>query len=97
MGKNINAQEAYRIGLVNLVVPQEKLLPTAIEWAETICECGPLGVRAAKEAMIRGANMTIENGLRLERLLFQRIIGSEDFEEGTKAFGEKRKPVFEGK
>ena len=41
--------------------------------------------------------MTIENGLRLERLLFQRIIGSEDFEEGTKAFGEKRKPVFEGK
>ena len=97
MGKIIDAQEAHRIGLVNEVVPREKLMPTAIEWAETICQWGPLAVRASKEAMIRGADMTLDDGLRLERLLFHQVIGTEDFEEGTKAFREKRKPVFKGR
>jgi enoyl-CoA hydratase/carnithine racemase len=97
VGKIMDAQEAYRIGLVNEVVPQEKLMPTAIEWAEAICQCGPLGVRASKEAMIRGAGMTLDDGLRLERLLFHQVIGTEDLEEGSKAFREKRKPVFKGR
>ena len=56
MGKQIDAQEAYRIGLVNTVVPPEEVMPKAREWAETICQAGPLAVRAAKEAMIRGSS-----------------------------------------
>ena len=97
MGTMIDAQEAYRIGLVNKVVPQEQLMSTAKEWAETICRAGPLAVRAAKEAMIRGINMTLEEGLRLEHSLEAYLLGTEDFTEGTTAFAEKRKPVFKAK
>lgn len=97
MGRPIDAQEAYRIGLVNKVVPQEQVMPTAREWAEVICRAGPLAVRAAKEAMIRGSSLPLEDGLQLESSLFNRIIGTEDFNEGITAYVEKRKPVFKAK
>ena len=97
MGKPIDAQEAYRIGLVNKVVPPSELMPTARKWAETICEAGPLAVRAAKEAMTRGYGMTLEEGLRLESSLFSYLAGTEDYNEGITAFTEKRKPVYRGK
>ncbi len=97
MGRPIDAQEAYRIGLVNKVVPQEQVMPTAREWAEAICQVGPLAVRAAKEAMIRGSSLPLEEGLQLESSLFNRIIGTEDFNEGITAYAEKRKPVFKAK
>ncbi len=97
MGKPVNAEEAYRIGLVNKVVPLEQLMPTAREWAEVICQAGPLAVRAAKEAMIRGCGMTLEEGLRLENSLDAYLMGTEDFTEGTTAFVEKRKPVYKAK
>jgi len=97
MGRPIDAQEAYRIGLVNKVVPPEQLMPTAREWAETICQAAPLAVRAAKEAMIRGSSMTLEDGLRLENSLIAYTFSTEDFTEGTTAFAEKRKPVYKAK
>lgn len=97
MGKLIDAQEAYRIGLVNKVVPQAELMATAKEWAETICQAGPLAVRAAKEAMLRGCDMTLEDGLRLESSLVAYVMATEDFAEGTKAFVEKRKPNYKAK
>jgi enoyl-CoA hydratase/carnithine racemase len=96
-GKQIDAQEAYRIGLVNAVVPQEELMSTAKEWAENICKAGPLAVRAAKEAMVRGADMTLEDGLRLENALVANLFSTEDFIEGTTAFSEKRKPDYKAK
>lgn len=96
-GKPIDAAEAYRIGLINKVVPREQLMPTAKEWAETICAAGPLAVRAAKQAMIRGYDMTLEDGLRLESSLVAYLMSTEDFTEGTTAFTEKRKPVYQGK
>jgi enoyl-CoA hydratase/carnithine racemase len=96
-GKIIDAQEAYRIGLVNKVVPQEKLMHTAKELAENICEAGPLAVRTAKEAMIKGMSLGLEEGLRLESTLAPAVVFSEDFEEGITAFAEKRKPKFKGK
>jgi len=97
MGKPIDAQEAYRIGLVNIVVPTESVMPIAREWAQTICQAGPLAVRAAKEAMIRGSSLTLEDGLRLENDLEAYLLSTEDFAEGKKAFLEKRKPGFKGK
>ncbi len=97
MGRPIDAQEAYRIGLVNAVVPPEAVMPTAREWAEVICRAGPLAVRAAKEAMVRGSGMSLEEGLRLENSLFAYLLGTEDSAEGTTAFVEKRKPEFKAK
>jgi len=96
-GRPIDAQEAYRIGLVNQVVPPEEVMPTAKEWAETICKAGPLAVRAAKEAMVRGSGLSLADGLRLESSLFRRVMGTEDCAEGIAAFNEKRKPVYKAK
>ena len=97
MGKPIDAQEAYRIGLVNIVVPPEAVVPTAKEWAEAICKDGPLAVRAAKEAMTKGSSMTLKDGLELENSLEASLVHTEDFDEGTKAFVEKRKPDYKAK
>lgn len=97
LGKPINAQEAYRIGLVNAVVPPEAVMPTAREWAETICQAGPLAVRAAKEAMLRGTSLTLEDGLKLENDLEAYVTSTDDFTEGITAFTEKRKPDFKAK
>ena len=96
-GRMINAQEAYRIGLINKVVPAAQLMPAAREVAEAICQVGPLGVRATKEAMIRGYSMPLDEGLNLERQLNEALRNTADFVEGAKAFVEKRKPVYKGK
>ena len=93
----IDANEAYRVGLVNVVVPLAELMSTARAWAEHICEQGPLGVRAAKEALVRGLALSLAEGLRMEQSLFDSLRYSDDFEEGPKAFSEKRKPVFHGR
>jgi E-phenylitaconyl-CoA hydratase len=97
MGKLIDAQEAYRIGLINKVVPQAEVMATAREWAQVICQAAPLAVRSAKEAMLRGSAMTLEEGLRLESSMVAYVLGTEDFTEGTGAFVEKRKPSYKAK
>ena len=98
MAKFIDAQDAYRMGLVNKVVALDQLMSTAKEWAGTVAKAAPLGVRAAKEAMIRGYDVTLEQGFKIEADVSARVLGpSEDREEGRKAFIEKRDPVFKGK
>jgi enoyl-CoA hydratase len=69
MAKTITATEALKAGLINAVVPAAELMATARAWAETICERGPLAVRAAKESVVRGLAMPLPDGLRLEAFL----------------------------
>ena len=95
-GRTIDAQEAYRIGLVNKVVPLKMLISEAKKLAESICEAAPLAVRTAKECMVRGTGMSLEDGLRLEDDLQTYIMSTKDFEEGLSAFREKRKPEYTG-
>ena len=96
-GKPIDAQEAYRIGLVNKVVPLAQLMTAANEMAEMICRPAPLAVRAAKQAMMQGLYLSLENGLELEKTLMDFLATTEDFDEGSQAFLSKRKPDFKGK
>jgi len=96
-GKHIDAQEAYRIGLVNKVVPASELMSAAKEMAEALCKPGPLAVRAAKKAMYQGTSLGLEEALRLELMCVDTIYGSEDFKEGITAFADKRKPEYKAK
>jgi enoyl-CoA hydratase/carnithine racemase len=96
-GEQIDAETALRIGLVSHVVPKEELLERAMQVATTICERGPLAVKAAKEAILRGQDMSLDNGLALEDLLFSRVNASEDAKEGPRAFAEKRTPEYKGR
>ena len=97
MAKIVDAREAFEIGLVNLVVPADKLMETAMQWAECICDLGPLAVRAAKQSSNRGLSLSLDEGLRLEEQLFGILLGTDDAREGPRAFAEKRKPQFKGK
>ncbi len=96
-GKPISAAEAYRIGLVNKVVPPSELMPAARAMAETICRRAPLAIRAAKQAMVQGIDVSLPEGLKLERELNDFLVSTEDFEEGRRANLEKRQPVFKRK
>lgn len=95
--KRIDAQEAFRIGLVNKVVLFAELMPAARQIAEQICTNAPLAIRAVKEAAIRGLRMDLREGIALEALIAQRLRGSEDSKEGVNAFLEKRKPQWKGR
>jgi enoyl-CoA hydratase len=93
-GDFISAQEAYRIGLVNKVVPLADLLTEAEALAQRICAAAPLSVQGVKEAAYRGIEVSLEEGLKIEAEIMGRIGKSEDAREGPRAFGEKRKPVW---
>lgn len=92
--RKLTAPEALEIGLVNRVVPRERLLAVAREIAEQIAMQGPLAVRAAKRAINGG--LALEAGLALEWEQYQSIIPTEDRLEGLRAFAEKRPPVYKG-
>jgi enoyl-CoA hydratase/carnithine racemase len=96
-GNRLNAQDALRWGLVSRVVPKDKLMDTAKEIANTIISRGPLGVRAVKEAIIRGYDLPLDEALSLEQKLAAHIRTTEDFMEGARAFAQKRPPQYQGK
>lgn len=96
-GEMISAEEALRIGLVNRVCEPAGLLATAEAMARRIIEKAPLAVKYAMEALQRGADMSLEEGLFLEASLFGLACGTEDMREGTRAFLEKRAPAFKGR
>lgn len=96
-GEPIDSQEALRIGLVSEVVAQTELMPQAERYANLILQNGPLGVRSAKESMLRSLGRVLEDALRFENILFSTLTRTEDFKEGPLAFAEKRPPVWEGR
>src|SRR5438876_4070375 len=93
----IDAQEAYRIGLVNKVVPAGELLATTEKIVRGILAMGPLAVRLALEAVDQGLEMTLDEGLLLEANHFGLLAATRDMKEGLAAFLEKRAPRFEGR
>jgi enoyl-CoA hydratase/carnithine racemase len=93
-GEFIDAREAHRIGLVQEVVASARLLDRAYELAAKICANGPMAVRMTKELTLRGRDLSLPDGIRLYQAL-NRLVGlSDDLEEGTRAFAEKRAPNF---
>ena len=95
-GQIIDAQEAYRIGLVNRVVPADRLMSESEQILRAILENGPLAVRACLEAVDTGLDVGVDEALLLEANLFGLLSGTADMREGTAAFAAKRKPVFKG-
>lgn len=93
----IDANEAYRIGLVNKVVAGDELMPAATEMMNLILSNGPLAVALCIEAVDRGMEMSLDEGLVLEANHFGLLAATEDMTEGMKAFLEKRAPAFRGK
>jgi enoyl-CoA hydratase/carnithine racemase len=95
-GEVIDAEEAYRIGLLSKVVPAEELMPVTIDMAREMASKGPIALRYAKEAIQKGMDLTLEQGLRLEADLYFLLHTTKDRTEGITAFREKRTPEFEG-
>jgi enoyl-CoA hydratase len=96
-GEMIDAQEAYRIGLVNKVVPAAQLLAESEKMLRGILAMGPLAVRLALEAVDQGLEMTLDEGLLLEANHFGLLAATTDMKEGLTAFLEKRQAKFEGR
>jgi enoyl-CoA hydratase/carnithine racemase len=96
-GKRIDAHEALRLGLVEQVVPHDQLMETVEELAHTITSRAPLAVKYAKEAIVRGLALPLEEGLKVEAELSILLRATEDRMEGARAFKEKRPPQFKGR
>jgi len=96
-GDMMDVQEAYRIGLVDEIAGPAKLMERAEALLSTIASNSPLAVRLALEAVNRGIEMTLEDGLHLEASLYGQASASDDFKEGVAAFLERRQPQFKGK
>ena len=95
-GARVDAREALRIGLVERVVPATEVLSSAQALARTLAEKAPVALRYAKEAVVKGLGVPLEDGLRLENDLATLLRTTDDRVEGAKAFLEKRKPRFTG-
>ncbi|MES1259731.1 MAG: enoyl-CoA hydratase-related protein, partial [Gemmatimonadota bacterium] len=96
-GAMIDAEEAARIGLVNRVVPAESLLADARTLMLSMLAVGPVAVRLALQAVDGGLDRSIDDALAFESALFGEACASDDKNEGTRAFLEKRPPVFRGR
>lgn len=96
-GRNLSAQEAEAHGLVTRVVAREETVPAALALAREIASMPLLAVRAAKEAVNRAFELSLEAGLEFERRNFFLLFSSDDQKEGMRAFVEKRKPEWKGR
>lgn len=95
-GKLMDAEEAYRVGLANKVVPIKSLMEEANNWAKRLALMPPLALKAVKSSVNYGMEMSLPAGLVYELREGMLLMGTDDRVEGMKAFAEKRKPVFKG-
>ncbi len=97
-GRHVSPQEGKELGFVNDVVPHDKLMDAALEWAGQIAECAPLSIRASKDVVYRSLDTaSLEESMKQKYDSVAAMVKSEDFVEGPKAFAEKRKPNWQGK
>ena len=96
-GEQISAAEAREIGLISHIVPDDEIMVKARDIADVILSRGPLAVWAAKESMMRGADLPLEQALAYEDAIGSQVLTSEDSKEGPRAFAEKRKPDFKAR
>jgi enoyl-CoA hydratase/carnithine racemase len=96
-GDNVSGSEAFRLGLVNLAVPAGDVMKAAEDLAGRILKGAPLSLVFIKEAIRKGVELPLEEGLRLEADLSALLANTEDSKEGPRAFAEKRAPVWKGK
>lgn len=96
-GDMVNAQEAFRIGLVDRLVPDGELIKQTMGLAKKIASKSRVTIELAQQAMSEGFKMSLEAGLKREAELFGKVAQSEDMKEGIKAFLEKRQPKFQDK
>lgn len=94
LGDPIGAEEAYRIGLANKVVPAGQALAAALQMAQKIAGMGGVALRYIQEAVDRGLETTLDAGLYIEADLFAKVFQTEDVREGVEAFIQKRPPQF---
>ena len=93
----IDAKTAERLGLVNMVVPADQFREAVRKFAMELAEKAPVALRIAKALINKGADMSLDAAIALEREGFGVVGSTEDLQEGVSAFIEKRKPVFKGK
>jgi len=96
-GDLVDGREAYRIGLVNQLVPVEELVGAGEKLARSFAQGAPLALRYIKEAVHKGGELPLTQALRLESDLASMLLSTEDSKEGPRAFVEKRPPVFKGR
>ena len=96
-GDNVTGGEALRLGLVNVAVPPSDVMKAAQDLASRILKGAPMSVAFIKEAIRKGIELPLEEGLRLEADLSAMLATTEDSKEGPRAFAEKRAPVWKGK
>ncbi|MCJ7423414.1 enoyl-CoA hydratase-related protein [Candidatus Bathyarchaeota archaeon] len=96
-GKIIDAKVAEQLGIVNMTVPADKFTETVRQLALELAAKAPVALRVSKALINKGADISLDSALALEREGFGVVASTEDLQEGVRAFSEKRKPVFKGK